>query len=60
MIGGESVLSLVDGFEQLMGCIDTQGTQFLEIVGQVRDLQIQNSRILDVLQRLADEGGQAP
>jgi methyl-accepting chemotaxis protein len=53
-----TVLSLVDGFDQLMGRIDTQGTQFLEIVGQVRDLQIQNNRILNRLEGLESQGGQ--
>jgi (p)ppGpp synthase/HD superfamily hydrolase len=53
-----TVLSLVDGFDQLMERIDTQGAQFLEIVGQVRDLQIQNNRILNRLEGLEGQGGQ--
>jgi hypothetical protein len=52
-----AVLSLVDGFDQLMTRMDTQDTRFLEIVGQVRDLQVQNNRILDRLERRDSEGG---
>jgi hypothetical protein len=53
-----AVLSLVDGFDQLMTRMDTQDARFIEIVGQVRDLQVQNSRILDRLE--GHEGGQNP
>jgi hypothetical protein len=53
-----AVLSLVDGFDQLMTRIDTQDDRFLEIVGQVRDLQVQNSRILNRLEGLEGQSGQ--
>jgi DNA-binding transcriptional MerR regulator len=51
----EVVLNFVDGLQ-----VTNQRSEdrFTEIVGQVRDLQVQNSRILDRLEGLEGQSGQ--
>jgi hypothetical protein len=51
----EVVLNFVDGIQ-----VTNQRSEdrFTEIVGQVRDLQVQNSRILDRLEGLEGQSGQ--
>jgi uncharacterized protein YaaN involved in tellurite resistance len=54
----EVVLNFVDGVQVMNQRIDNQEDRYTEIVGQVRDLQVQNSRILDRLEGLEGQGGQ--
>jgi chromosome segregation ATPase len=54
----EVVLNFVDGIQVMNQRIDNQEDRYTEIVGQVRDLQVQNSRILDRLEGLEGQGGQ--
>jgi methyl-accepting chemotaxis protein len=54
----EVVLNFVDGIQVINQRIDGHDDRFTEIVGQVRDLQVQNSRILDRLEGLEGQGRQ--
>jgi hypothetical protein len=54
----EVVLNFVDGIQVMNQRIDGHDDRFTEIVGQVRDLQVQNSRILDRLEGLEGQSGQ--
>jgi hypothetical protein len=54
----EVVLNFVDGIQVMNQRIDNQEDRYTEIVGQVRDLQVQNSRILDRLEGLEGQSGQ--
>jgi hypothetical protein len=54
----EVVLNFVDGIQVMNQRIDGHEDRFTEIVGQVRDLQVHNSRILDRLEGLEGRSGQ--